>query len=134
MPEFQPADLVDYVSMFPDAGGRLWRAARVQILAGPAWTLWRDGSRLAICGLFPLHSGILEAWLMIPRGARPTLSTLRFLLDRAATVMPEQIIITRVDDDNRAGQRLALLAGFVPIDEWLRYTRVRTWVRPGVKP
>ena len=131
--EFRPASLADYAAMFPHAGRRMWKAARVQILAGPAWTLWRGGERQLICGLFPLHSGILEAWLMLPDGRRPALATLRFLLDRAATVMPERTIITRIRDDNAAGQRLAILSGFWPVEEHLNGTIIRTWSRPGAR-
>lgn len=131
---FAPASLVDYAAMFPTASKRMWKVARVQILGGPAWTLWQKDKRQAICGLFPFHSGILEAWLMLPDSDKPGLAALRFLLDQTAEVMPERTIIARVDDDNVAGQRLALLAGFVPVDEFLPGTRIRTWSRPGITP
>ena len=122
-----PASLADYAALFPGRGRRFWRAAAVQILSGPAWTLWRGGKPVLVCGLYPLHSGILEAWLMMPRP--PSLAELRELVRRAEAVLPERIVIARVDDANVAGQRLAVMAGFLPIDEWLAGTRKRTWVR-----
>lgn len=131
MMEFRAASIVDYAAMFPHAGMRMWKAARVQILSGPAWTLWRDRERQAICGLYPLHSEMLEAWLMLREDRRPTLSTLRFLLDRTMMIMPERTIVTRIDDSNRAGQRLAVLCGFWPTGEFLGQTSIRTWSRPG---
>lgn len=130
--EFRAASIVDYAAMFPEGGNRTWRAARVQILSGPAWTLWRKGEREAICGLYPFHSGMLEAWLMLREDRRPGLAALRYLLDRSATVMPERTIIARIHDDNIAGHRLALLAGFSPRDDFLGSTRIRTWSRPGI--
>lgn len=132
MMHFEPATLVDYTAMFPHAGFRMWKAARVQILSGPSWTLWRDGERQAICGLYPFHSGILEAWLMLSEHKRPGLATLRFLLDQAAGVVPDRTIICRIDDDNLAGQRLALLAGFVPVEDFLAGTPIRSWSRPAI--
>lgn len=130
--EFRAASLVDYAAMFPHHGFRMWKVARVQILAGPAWTLWRAGERQAIGGLFPWHSGMLEAWLMLREDRRPGLATLRFLLDRTMMVMPERTIIARIDDANIAGRRLAVLSGFWPTDEFLGATTIRTWSRPGV--
>lgn len=128
--EFRAATLADYTALYPQLGRRTWRCAAVQITAGPAWTLWHEGRAVAVCGLYPLHSGILEAWFMLARRVPPV--ALRHLLDRTATILPDRIIIARVDDGNRAGQRLALLSGFVPVDEWLEGTRIRTWVRPAV--
>jgi hypothetical protein len=126
---FAPASLTDYTAMFPAAGQRQWKAARVQILGGLAWVLWRGEERLALCGLYPFHSGIFEAWLMMT--GRPSLSALRFLLDRTAMVMPDRTIICRIRDDNRAGQRMALLSGFVPVDDFLDAAKtIRTWSRP----
>lgn len=128
--EFRAASLVDYVALFPNRSQRYWRYAAVEILAGPAWTLWRDGARVAMCGLWPFCPGVLEAWLMLPSGERkPALATIRYLLMRTAIVFPEKIIIARIDDDNLAGQRMAELAGFVPLEEWLPGTRMRTWLR-----
>lgn len=125
---FAPASLVDYAAMFPGAGMRQWKAARVQILGGPAWTLWRGEERQALCGLYPFHSGILEAWLML--ASRPKLAVLRFLLDNAAAVLPDRTVICRIREDNRAGQRMALLSGFVPADDFLDAARtIRTWSR-----
>lgn len=127
--EFRAAELADYAALFPQAGQRMWKVARVQILGGPAWTLWRGADRQAICGLYPFHSGMLEAWLMI--AGRPAPATLRFLVDRAATVLPDRTIICRIDDGNLAGRRLAVLAGFWPVDDFLPGTSIRTWSRPG---
>lgn len=132
--EFRAASIVDYAAMFPHCGFRMWKAARVQILSGPAWALWRDGERQAICGLYPFHSGMLEAWLMLREDRRPSLATLRFLLDRTMTIMPERTIITRIDDANPAGQRLAVMCGFWPTSDFLGETSIRTWSRPGVTP
>lgn len=129
--EFRAADLVDYARLFPDQPRRTWKAARVQILSGPAWTLWRDDAPQLICGLYPWHAGILEAWLMIPE-RRPAMPALRFLLMQALTVMPERTIIARIDDRQKSGKRMALLAGFVPTDDFLPGTRIRTWSRPGM--
>lgn len=127
---FAPASLVDYAALFPHVGNRMWKAARVQILAGPAWTLWRDGERQAVCGLYPLRPGALEAWLMLTETGKPSLSTLRFLLNQTAAAFPDMTIICRVSDANRAGQRLASLAGFEPTAEMLGDTDRRTWLRP----
>lgn len=127
---FLPATLSDYAALFPGRPRRFFRIAAVQILAGPAWTLWREGRPVLVCGLWPLHPGILEAWLMMP--APPPLAVLRELVRRTERVFPEQVVIARVDDANVAGQRLAVLAGFLPIDEWLAGTRKRTWVRQAI--
>jgi len=127
--QFRAAELADYAAMFPHAGNRMWKAARVQILGGPAWTLWRQGERQAICGLYPVEFGRLEAWLMLREDKRPALATLRYLLDRSATILPDREVICRIDDDNPAGHRLALLAGFLPLDEHLGRSRIRTWSR-----
>lgn len=129
--EFLAAELADYTALFPLAGAKQWKGARVQILGAPAWTLWRGDRRQLICGLWPLHGGILEAWLMVPDENRPGLPALRFLLDRTREVMPERTIVTRIADDNMAGQRMALLAGFWPVEEHLPGTSIRTWSRPG---
>ncbi|MEO9613625.1 MAG: hypothetical protein ABJG86_11130 [Nitratireductor sp.] len=131
--EFRAADLLHYAALFPAAvaGERQWKAARVQILSGPAWTLFEAGRPVLLCGLYPLHSGILEAWLMMPPHRRPGAAALRFLLESAATGLPERIVIARIDDANPAGRRLARLAGFVPVDEFLPGTAIRTWVRPA---
>ena len=132
--EFRAASLADYAALFPQRSQRFWRMAAVQILSGPAWTLWRDGDRIMICGLWPYCPGVLELWLMIPRGDRkPSLAALRYLLMRGATCFPDKIIIARIDDGNRAGQRLAELAGFTPLEEWLPGTRVRTWLRRSLE-
>jgi len=128
---FAPASLVDYAAMYPAAGNRMWKVARVQILAGPAWTLWADGTRQAICGLYPLRAGVLEAWLMLAEAEKPKAPALRFLLNSAAAVCPESAIICRVSDGNRAGQRLAALAGFEPTGDMLGATDRRTWLRPA---
>lgn len=125
--EFRAASHADYAALYPHRPRRAWRFAALQISAGSAWTLWQGGRPVAICGLFPLHSGIFEAWLMlarqIPAGA------IRTILKRTAAIMPDTIIIARVDEENTAGQRLALMAGFVPVDEFLAGTQKRTWVR-----
>lgn len=129
--EFRPAQLVDYAALFPDQPRRTWKAARVQLLSGPAWTLWHEGEPQLICGLYPLHSGILEAWLMMPR-RKPGPALLHHLLIRALTIMPERTVIARIDDRHAPGKRLAVMAGFVPIAEFLPETRIRTWVRPAL--
>jgi hypothetical protein len=130
--EFRAATLADYATLFPARGRRMWRVAAVQILSGPAWTLWRAGRPRLLCGLHPLHPGVLEAWLMLPIGARPGLATLRHLLERAGTVFPDHLVVARIDDRNPAGQRLARIAGFVPLDEFLGDTTIRTWLRPSL--
>lgn len=128
--EFRAAALADYAALFPNRGQRFWRLAAVQILSGPAWTLWRAGRPALLCGLWPYCPGVLEAWLMMPGGAgKPTIAALRYLLMRGATVFPDKIIIARIDDGNAAGRKMAELAGFIPLDELLAGTRKRTWLR-----
>jgi len=129
--EFRGATLPDYAALYPGRPRRAWRFAALQILSGSAWTLVDDaGKPLALCGLYLLQPGILEAWLML--GPCVPMSGVRRILARAAEILPEHIIVARVDESNRAGKRLALLAGFVPIDEMLEGRR--TWVRPALLP
>ena len=126
---FAPAEFVDYARLFPAAPRLQWKAAAVQIAAAPAWTLWRNGSPALLCGLWPLEPGWLEAWLLVPPAARPSPAALRFLLDRARTVFPEAAIVARIEDGHAAGERMALLAGFLPTPAFLEGTRKRTWLR-----
>jgi hypothetical protein len=130
--EFRPARLSDYAAMFPGRGQRGFRWAAVQILGGPSWTLWRGDEPVLLCGLWPFAPGVLEAWLMMPR--RPPAAALKELLTRTLGVYPEKIIIARIDDTNTAGRRLALLAGFDPLDEHLPGTSIRTWLRRSLLP
>lgn len=130
--EFRPATLSDFARLCPAVPRRIWKGAAVQITAAPSWTLWHDGAPLLIGSLVPFHSGIFEACLMVPPGAKLSLAALRYTMMRVATVMPDSTIIARIDDDNSAGQRLARLIGFVPIDEHLAGTAIRTWVRINV--
>lgn len=133
--EFRPAALCDYTTLFPAAPAVLWKGAAVQILGGPAWTLWAKGAPLLICGLWPFAPAVLEAWLMTPPNApRPGLAVLRYLTRRAGAAFPDHILITRVDDANMAGRKLAILAGFEPLDEFLAGTSIRTWLRRSAIP
>lgn len=128
---FTPASMTDYAELFPLAPRRQAMVAAAQLAGGLAWTL-RDGDRpLLLCGLWPLAPMVLEAWLMIPPATRPSRSALRFLVDRTREVLPDSAIVARIDDDNRAGHRLALLAGFEPTDDHWPTPTHRTWVRPA---
>lgn len=128
---FTPASMSDYAALFPLAPRRQAMVAAAQLAGGLAWVL-RDGDRpLLLCGLWPLAPRVLEAWLMIPPAARPSRAALRFLLDRTREVLPDSAIVARIDDENRAGHRLALLAGFEPTEEHWPTPTFRTWVRPA---
>lgn len=128
--EFRPATLADYVALFPRRPRRSWKVACVQLQSGPAWTLWREQRPRLICGLYPGADGVLEAWLMMPVEIGLERATLRFLVNSTLSVFPDRPIIARIDDANRAGQRLAALAGFMPGNEFLPGTSKRTWIRP----
>lgn len=133
--EWRAASLADYAALFPrHRSRRFFAAAATQIQGGPAWTLWRDGAPLLMTGLHPFAAGVLELWLMLPAkggAARITAAVLREMLIRGATTFPERAVIARIDDGNPAGQRMARLAGFCPLDEHLAGTALRTWVRPA---
>jgi hypothetical protein len=129
---FRPATFADLSAIGQSMTRPIWRLAQAQMMGGLAWTLWEGERRALIAGLHPFAFDVFEAWLLIAPGARPGRTALARLLMRARSVLPDNILIARVDDGNDAGQRMALLAGFLPLDEHLPGTKLRTWIRKSV--
>lgn len=128
---FRPASHADYAALFPGRPRRSWRFAAVQIAAGAAWCLVDGDARVLLCGLFP-DGDRLEAWLMMPADRPPGRAALRRLVRETEAVLPDRTIVVRINDRHVPGQRLAVMAGFVPTREFLGETRIRTWVRQAV--
>ncbi|MCI5075653.1 hypothetical protein [Oricola sp.] len=133
MIEFRPAELEDLVAVRRATPRRHFQKLTMQIRDYPAWAIRSGEERLGLCGLAPIGSGVIEAWFLASTRLRHSphrVAAMRALMLRLATVLPNDLLICRILEGHRAGERIARLSGFLPIDEWLPGTRVRTWVRP----
>jgi hypothetical protein len=128
----RPATFADLAAIGDGMTRPIWRLAQAQMMGGLAWTLWEGDRPTLIAGLHPFSGNVFEAWLMLAPGTLPGRAALARLLRRTRVVLPDQILIARVDDGNHAGQRMALMAGFLPFEEHLPGTTLRTWIRKSV--
>ena len=132
--EFRPATLADLAALRPLIPSKYWRALMSQVAGALAWTLWKGDARAALCGVDVLPTGILECWLVLPARPRATTAVIRQVLMTVATYFPDRVLIVRISDSNPAGRRMAILAGFLPLDEVIENTDFRTWARPALDP
>lgn len=129
---FRPATVQDLVRLQPTLTKKFWRGLAAQITAYPAFALERDGAPVLIVSLVPAD-GEIEACVIF--GLKPPpLSAMRQMLLQAATVMPEETITVRIDDENPKGQHMARLSGYLPTDDVIAGTGFRAWMRPPLPP
>jgi hypothetical protein len=102
--------------------------------AGPAWTFTQANQPIAIAGLVPdATSGQLDVWLDVKKGlsAKQAAALVRQMLKFAHSMPDYGIVRAAIKDVNKKGQKLALMAGFLPSQHLLdQKNQIRLWVRP----
>ncbi|EKF43321.1 hypothetical protein NA8A_04798 [Nitratireductor indicus C115] len=135
MIEFRPARLPDIPAIVRFQPRKLWKGIVTQVRSHPAWTLCLDGAPQLIVGVVPYTAGVLELWMFFAPGfsrAPRFKSMMRLCLMHGATVCPDHILLARIDDRNAPSRKMAELVGFVPMEEHLPGTTIRTWIRPAL--
>lgn len=135
--DWRPAATGDLAQLRISLSRRNLARALTQISDYPSFALLLDGRSVAIVTLAPARLDRLEMALLLHgrmKAMPGRIAALRQIIIAAAGMLPSMDAIMRISDHNPAGQKIARSATFLPLDEFLDGTSVRTWLRPAPLP
>ncbi len=134
MIRFRPSVFSDMAAVTPAMTPDEFRVRLYQDAKSTSWTAFDETGPLAIGGLFWTDKGIFDLWLAVRPDIRGTWRAWPLVRAMARHLRGQPNLGTvraAVDDSNKAGRGMALMAGFLPTEQISTSGQYRLWVRPG---